>query len=141
MSKPPLTAVPEAIPAVLHAAFRRDYERTSDVPAHSPYRIGDAVQLHGYAGHLGHPEDHAATGFRGWVAGSIGATILTGITTTGRAWAESWGGLHPDGLPVETWHHCVCCRHLRLPLLRAHYEALAQTPTQLDLLALAQARP
>ncbi|MEU0940374.1 hypothetical protein [Embleya sp. NPDC005971] len=139
MNKPPLTDVPAHIPTELHSAFRRDYARTAAVPGHAPYRVGDSVQLHGYAGHLGHPEDHAATGFRGWVAGSIGATILTGITTTGRPWAEPWGGLHPDGLPVDIWDHCACCRHLRLPLLRAHYAALARTPTQLDLFA--QARP
>jgi hypothetical protein len=44
------------------------------------------------------------------VTGSLGATILCGITDDGRPWAENWGALTPDEPNAdETPTFCVCC--------------------------------
>lgn len=121
--------VPDHIPAHLHEAFATTSGR--EVPARSPYKAGDRVQLHGYSGH---PEEgHRRTGFRGWVVGCVGATLLTGITTTGEEWWEYWGDLHPDGQPVDMWNHCACCQDERRELLRAFYAKQRAHGEQLDI--------
>ncbi len=78
----------------------------SRIPDRSPYSHGDRVQLHGYEGN---PPGHGHTGFRGTVTGSLGSTILRGLTDRGEEWAESWGALVPDGTPSEGWVFCSCC--------------------------------
>lgn len=131
MSASPLPRhlVPDHIPEPLREAFATTKGR--HVPAHSPYQAGDAVQLHGYAGY---PEDgFRRTGFRGWVVGCVGDTILTGITTDGQEWWEYWGRLAPDGRPVDMWDHCACCREERLELKRAYYAQQRARGQQLDL--------
>lgn len=78
-------------------------------PNRSPYQAGDWVRCHGYPGEMPGPRQ---VGWRGFVLGSMGATILRGLTDDGRAWAENWGGLTPDRAPSPTggaW--CVCCPH------------------------------
>lgn len=128
-STQPRHSVPDHIPENLREAFATTKGR--EVPAHSPYKAGDAVQLHGYGGY---PEPgFRRTGFRGWVVGYVGATILTGVTTTGEEWWEYWGGLGPDGRPVDMWDHCACCRDERRELLRAYYAAQRARGEQLDL--------
>ncbi|MFF7067346.1 hypothetical protein [Streptomyces pseudovenezuelae] len=125
----PRHPVPDHIPEQLHEAFATTKGRTP--PRHSPYQPGDAVQVHGYAGH---PDPgHRRTGFRGWVVGYVGATLLTGITTEGEEWWEYWGDLDPDGLPVNMWAHCSCCREQRTALLRAHYAKERARGQQLDI--------
>ncbi|NUR04366.1 MAG: hypothetical protein HOY79_50035 [Streptomyces sp.] len=111
----PRHLVPDHIPEHLHEAFATTKGRTP--PDHSPYKPGDAVQLHGFGGEM---PGHRRTGFRGWVVACIGATILTGITTEGEEWAEYWGRLQPDGLPVNLSRWCTCCREERRALLSAH---------------------
>lgn len=130
MTTPPRHPVPDHIPEQLREAFATTKGR--QVPDHCPYRSGDAVQLHGYAGH---PDPgHRRTGFRGWVVGCVGATILTGITTTGEEWWQEWGDLNPDGLPVNMWDHCTCCRDERRDLLRALHATQRARGKQLDFL-------
>jgi hypothetical protein len=124
----PRHLVPDHIPEPLREAFATTKGR--EVPAHSPYQRGDAVQLHGFHGEQ---EGHRRTGFRGWVVGCVGATILTGITTTGEEWWEEWGRLHPDGQPVDIWRWCTCCHVARIPLLRAHYAKQRTTGEQLNI--------
>ncbi|MFC1428545.1 hypothetical protein ACEZCY_35825 [Streptacidiphilus sp. N1-12] len=126
--RPGTRPVPDSIPAHLHQAYRDAHGR--ELPPHCPYRPGDAVQLHGYAGEAAGPR---RTGFRGWVAATVGATILTGITTDGTEWWEEWGLLRRDGLPVDLWGGCTCCHQTRLALLRAHYAAQRPNEQQLHL--------
>lgn len=88
----------------------------SEIPEHCPYKAGDRVQMHGFAGyhvHQGHHiDDHDVTGFRGVVEGYLGGTILTGTTDDGRTWAQYWGRLDPDGTPCGTdGARCGCCPH------------------------------
>lgn len=81
----------------------------SPVPARSPYQAGDWVRCHGYVGAMPGPQQW---GWRGFVLGGFGATILRGLTDDGREWAENWGALLPDSKPCPTngaW--CVCCPH------------------------------
>ncbi|CAM5683129.1 MULTISPECIES: hypothetical protein [Streptomyces] len=107
----PRHPVPDHIPDHLHEAFATTAGRA--VPEHSPFQLGDAVQRHGFPGNL---PGHAQTGFRGWVVATVGATILTGITTTGEEWWEYWGKLSPDGQPVDPGGWCTCCRDARRAL-------------------------
>lgn len=119
MSAPPQPRhpVPDHIPEHLREAFATTSGRQP--PDHCPYKAGDAVQRHGYGGY---PEPgFRRTGFRGWVVGCVGSTVLTGITRDGEEWWEYWGSLKPDGLPVDMWDHCACCRDERRELLRAYY--------------------
>ncbi|MFE7273009.1 hypothetical protein [Streptomyces sp. NPDC057623] len=83
--------VPDHIPEQLREAFATTKGR--DIPQHSPYQSGDAVQMRGCPGEM---PGHRQTGFRGWVVATVGATILTGITTDGEEWWEYWGRLEPD---------------------------------------------
>ncbi|WHM41138.1 hypothetical protein [Streptomyces sp. BPTC-684] len=126
----PRHPVPEHIPGHLAEAFATTRGRA--ISPHSPYRSGDAVQRHGYAGNL---PGFARTGFRGWVVATVGGTVLTGITLTGQEWWEYWGSLHPDGQPVDIWDHCTCCRDQRRPLLQAFYAQQRAVPVQLGLFA------
>lgn len=86
----------------------------SAIPAHCPYQQGDRVQMHGFPGYHAHDgqhlNDYDVSGFRGTVEGYIGATILTGHTDGGRAWAEEWGHLDPDGTRCHD-ARCGCCPH------------------------------
>lgn len=124
----PQHPVPTHIPAHLREAFATTAGR--DIPKHSPYQLGDAVQRHGFEGNM---PGHAQTGFRGWVVATVGATILTGITTEGEEWWEYWGELEPDGKPIDIWRWCTCCREARTPLLRAYYAKQRAQGQQLDL--------
>ena len=108
--------VPDHIPEHLREAFATTHGR--NIPPHSPYQAGDAVQLHGFSGEM---PGHRRTGFRGWVVATVGATILTGITTTGEEWWEYWGRLEPDGQPLNIWRWCTCCAEERRPLVQAAY--------------------
>ncbi|OEV14077.1 hypothetical protein [Streptomyces nanshensis] len=97
--------VPAHIPAHLHDAFA--WTKGGELPEHCPYQIGDAVKIHGFPGH---PDPgFGRTGFRGWVVGTVGATILTGITTAGEEWWEEWGRLEPADAPVKLSRWCTCC--------------------------------
>lgn len=127
-STQPRHPVPNHIPKYLREAFATTKGR--EIPPHSPYQRGDAVQLHGYAGEL---PGHRRTGFRGWAVATVGATILTGITTDGDEWWEYWGRLHPDGQPVDIWRWCTCCRDERRELLRARNAEERARGEQLDL--------
>jgi hypothetical protein len=108
--------VPDHIPDHLHEAFATAQGGT--IKSHCPYKLGDPVRLHGFAGEQ---PGHRRTGFRGWVVATVGATILTGITTTGEEWWEEWGRLEPDGLPLNIWRWCTCCAEERRPLVQAAY--------------------
>lgn len=87
----------------------------SEIPKHCPYKAGDRVQLHGYAGahvHSGQSlKDHDVIGFRGVVEGYVGGTILTGTTDGGREWVQEWGGLSRDLTPCGRDGRCACCPH------------------------------
>lgn len=124
----PRHPVPDHIPAELHEAFAT--AEGSEIPPHSPYQRGDAVQQHGFPGE---PAGHRQTGFRGWAVATLGATILTGITTTGEAWAEYWGRLEPDGLPLNPWRWCTCCREARHAHFASQRAREAAAGQQLDL--------
>ncbi|RKN50082.1 hypothetical protein D7231_35865 [Streptomyces klenkii] len=121
----PRRPVPGHIPAALREAFATT--RGSPIPPHSPYQSGDPVQLHGFAGEQ---PGHRRTGFRGWVVATVGATVLTGITTTGEEWWEYWGRLHPDGQAVDLTRWCTCCQEERRRLLRAEQAQRAARGTQ-----------
>lgn len=125
----PRHQVPDHIPKHLHEAYATTSGRQPS--AHCPYKPGDPVQLHGYSGYPA--PGHRRTGFRGWVVGTVGATILTGITITGEEWWEEWGRLNPDGQPVDMWDHCACCREERSELQRAYYARRRARGQQLDL--------
>lgn len=125
----PRHPVPDHIPDHLREAFATT--RGSPVPPHCPYKSGDAIQLHGYIG--GFPPGLRQTGFRGWVVATVGATILTGITTDGQEWWEEWGALRSDSQPVDMWGSCTCCREERRELLRAYYAKQRANGEQLDL--------
>lgn len=127
----PRHPVPHHIPENLHEAFATTKGR--EIPSHSPYQAGDAVQLHGYRGEV---PGHRRIGFRGWVVATVGATILTGITTNGEEWWEYWGRLDPDGQPVSLSRWCTCCREQRRALLRDHH---AKHGEQLDMFDLGAA--
>lgn len=120
--------VPDHIPGRLAEAFATTSGRA--IPPHCPYQLGDAVQLHGYAGEF---DTQRRTGFRGWVVGTVGATVLTGITTEGQEWWEYWGSLRPAGEPVVTWGGCTCCQTERRELLRAFYAGRRAAGQQLGL--------
>lgn len=107
----PRHPVPDHIPEHLREVFAT--AKGSAVPGHCPFRLGDAVQRHGFPGNL---PGHGQAGFRGWVVATLGATILTGITTTGERWAEYWGDLEPGGQPVDLNRWCTCCRDARRAL-------------------------
>lgn len=128
----PRHPVPDHIPEPLREAFAT--ASGNPPPKHCPFKPGAAVQLHGYAGEL---PGHRQTGFRGWVVGYVGATLLTGITTDGEEWWEYWGALAPDGLPVDMWAGCSCCRDERTVLRRAHYAKQQARGEQLDLFGIA----
>jgi hypothetical protein len=128
MSRPPRHPVPDHIPAELHKAFATT--TGAAIRPHSPYQLGDPVQLHGYPGA---DPGHRQTGFRGWVVATLGATILTGITTTGEEWAEYWGRLQPDCLPVNIWGGCTCCQEARRTLRRAYFAEQRAEALQLNL--------
>jgi hypothetical protein len=64
---------------------------------------------------------------------SIGATILTGITTTGQEWAQYWGDLDPDGQPLDPWRWCTCCRDAREAYFAAQHAREAAAGLQLNL--------
>ncbi|MFJ2568149.1 hypothetical protein ACIO02_35390 [Streptomyces sp. NPDC087568] len=123
------------VPAHIPEQLREAYATTqgNPPPAHSPYQPGDLVQRHGYAGYPA--PGPGRTGFRGWVVGHVGGTILTGITTAGEEWWEEWGVLNPDGKPVDMWDHCACCRTERRELLRAYYAKRQAQGQQLGLFA------
>ncbi|WP_069874535.1 hypothetical protein [Streptomyces malaysiensis] len=127
----PRHPVPDHIPEHLREAFATTKGR--DIPPHSPYQRGDAVQRHGFPGNL---PGHAQTGFCGWAVGTVGGTILTGITTTGEEWWEYWGDLDPDE-PVKLTRWCTCCRDARRVLALAQR---AKTGEQLDLFGQAATR-
>lgn len=81
------------------------------VPPRSPYQAGDWVCQHGYGGY---PRTWpAGYGWRGHVIGSLGNTILWGLTDDGRTWAEHWGALQPDGQPNLSAAACLCHPHPR----------------------------
>lgn len=113
---PPRHSVPGHIPAHLREAFAT--ANGSALRPHCPYKSGDAVRLHGFAGEA---DGLRRTGFRGWVVATVRGTILTGITTSGEEWWEEWGRLEPDGKPVDIWRWCTCCAEERRPLLIAAY--------------------
>lgn len=92
----------------------------SPVPAHSPYQLADWVRCHGYPGSLPGPRQW---GWRGYVTGCYGATILRGLTDDGHPWSENWGALVPDGEPNRSAASCTCCPNRRT----------RQPPGQLDL--------
>lgn len=130
MKPAPRHPVPDHIPTDLSEAFATTSGRT--IPQHCPYKSGDPVQLHGYPGEM---PGHRQTGFRGWVVATVGATILTGITTTGEEWWEYWGVLVPDGQPINIWNSCACCRDVWQPARRAVYAKQRAKGDQLDLFA------
>jgi hypothetical protein len=79
------------------------------VPSHSPYQAGDWVRCHGYPGALPGPR---RWGWRGFVLGSMGSTLLRGLTDDGQPWAEHWGSLLPDRTPSPPGGaSCTCCPH------------------------------
>lgn len=81
------------------------------VPTRSPYQAGDWVAYHGYRGDL----ESGRSGWRGYVTGGMGSTLLRGITDEGREWYEHWGSLDPDGTHRCTTVRCLCCPHPRRP--------------------------
>jgi len=118
-----------------HAAFGPDGKLIlticlSAVPTRSPYQAGDWVVCHGYPGAMPGPRQW---GWRGYVLGGMGSTILRGITDDGREWAEHWGALQPDGTPCPA-QMCVCHPHPR------RYAPCKPRVEQLDLFGLAVAR-
>ena len=76
-------------------------------PPHCPYQPGDWVRVHG----IWNPHSPSRRwGWRGFVLGHIGATILTGLTDDGFEWAEEWGALEPDRpRPRGVFDVCTCC--------------------------------
>lgn len=70
------------------------------LPKVSPYKVGDWVRYHGYD----------VAGFRGFVLGGRGGTLLFGLTDDGREWCEHFGHLDPD-VPMVCMYgpHCTCC--------------------------------
>ncbi|MFP8944743.1 hypothetical protein ACLIYM_25370 [Streptomyces fenghuangensis] len=127
----PRHTVPNHIPAHLHEAFATTKGRAITHPA-CPFKAGDPIQRHGYSGNY---DRLSKTGFRGWVVGTVGATVLTGITTDGEEWWEEWGNLDPDGRPVDLWGGCTCCAAERRELLRAYYARKRAAGQQLGLFA------
>jgi hypothetical protein len=85
----------------------RDLPRRNPPPAHCPYQVGDWVRVHG---RHGNPDRARQRGWRGYVTGYIGGTILVGVTDDGRGWAEEWGTLGPDApTPRGVFDVCTCC--------------------------------
>jgi hypothetical protein len=77
------------------------------IPPHSPYQAGDWVAYHAYSGTRPPDTRH---GFRGYVLGSMGATLLRGLTDDGLPWCEHWGHLVPDGQRDRSAAiDCICC--------------------------------
>lgn len=98
-----------------------DLPHRSAVPRQSPFQPGDWVRFHG---RVGNPRGPRRWGWRGYVTGSLGATILCGLTDDGFEWAEYWGSLSPDA-PNQDWPRCTCCPGRMTPQ--------ANRPAQLDL--------
>jgi hypothetical protein len=85
-----------------------------ELPAHCPYKVGDWVRVHGW--HNAFPPGLNSWGWRGFITGCIGGTILVGLTDDGREWAENWGILEPDKpRPRGVFDVCVCCPRAPLP--------------------------
>lgn len=101
-----------------------DVPLRSEIPPQSPFRLGEWVRFHGRPGN---PRGPRRWGWRGYVTGSLGATILTGFTDDGFGWAEYWGALSPD-VPTAAWPWCTCCPRRTTP-------ERAARPAQLDLFA------
>lgn len=89
-----------------------DVPLRSPVPAHSPFQVGEWVRFHGYPGN---PAGPRRWGWRGYVTGSIGATILVGLTDDGFEWAEYWGALSAD-TPNSESPRCTCCPRRAKPV-------------------------
>lgn len=100
------------------------------VPPRSPYQPGDWVVLHGYRGC---PAGPLRWGFRGYVTGGMGPTLLRGVTDDGRMWCEHWGALQRDGARSDSAAVCVCCPN---PRLRRH-AGEAEQPALFDLAGVA----
>lgn len=75
------------------------------VPPRSPYQAGDWVVCHGYPGL---PSGPRRWGFRGYVTGALGSTLLHGVTDDGRQWCEHWGALQRDGARSDSVAACIC---------------------------------
>jgi hypothetical protein len=84
----------------------------SPIPSHCPYRFGDWVRRHGKWGAL--PPCPNQWGWRGYVTGSRGGTILCGVTDDGFEWWEEWGALEPDTpRPRGRFSVCTCCPRVK----------------------------
>lgn len=112
-------------------AFTIGYGR---LPARCPFRPGDWVQMHGHPGPTGDP--FARYGFRGYVLGGMGSSILRGITDDGREWFAHSGHLVADGKGDGSAVGCTCCPDPRYVRLAAESAREAARPWDLlDLLA------
>lgn len=110
-----------------------DTPKYSPVPPHSPYQLYDWVRCHGYPGHMPGP---GRWGFRGFVLGTLGATILCGVTDDGRPWAECWGALRPDTSNTDAVVRCTCCPRTRpKPRRRPRQEPKPTPPATAEQLA------
>lgn len=110
------------------------------MPARCPFKLGDWVRYHGYRMPDRHPSDSVRYGFRGYVLGGMGATLLRGVTDDGRGWCEPYGHLTRDGERSNGDSECVCCpdaRSVRAARLAAEATArdAARPRDLLDLLA------
>lgn len=99
-----------------HVVFGPDGELVltvalAKVPAKSPYQVGDWVIHHGYPAKV----QPGRSGWRGYVTGWMGSTLLRGVTDEGREWCEHWGALLPDGVHRCRSARCLCCPHPRRP--------------------------
>jgi len=110
----------------------------NEPPKHCPYRIGDWVVLHGYPGNGNRSSgDTWCHGFRGYVLGHHGSTLLSGLTDDGGPWTEHWGHLDPDGYHRCDWLWCVCCPHpKRAPKRTRVTTTTARASQQLSLFGL-----
>lgn len=102
-----------------------DLPQRAPVPAQSPFQAGDWVRQHGYPGN---PPGPRQWGWRGHVTGSIGSTILVGVTDDGRAWAEYWGALALDVPNDDPVQRCVCCPRISRPVQLGLFNALTPDP-------------
>jgi hypothetical protein len=119
-------AVPDTIPAELHAKAEDVIGHYNPaVPPHCPFRFGDRIHLAGHP--QAFPPGLRQTGFTGWVLGTIGATILVGITTTGRDWAEYWGNLHrTEPVAPSVREKSVLARHRRPAEIKEQLDLFAE---------------
>lgn len=100
----------------MHAGFGLDVDAGfAKVPVRSPYPTGARVQMHGYPGY---PAGLRRTGFRGFVLGWFGGTVLRGLTDDGQEWAEPWGALMVDGKSNNSAARCCCCPPSRSGVVR-----------------------